>query len=124
MLLSELALMDSNNFIGNVGVGERESRIASDIVARRHFRLGHGVGRSGDIAAIQPKAAGSSMIARLTETMLLDLLKMVRHTSTLPQHPFARALSLSLSLSLSLAISVSLAISLSLSLSLSLFLSL
>ena len=29
-----------------------------------HYRFGHGVGRSGDVAAIQPKAAGSSVIAR------------------------------------------------------------
>lgn len=47
--------MDSNNFLGNVGVGEREARVASDLVARRHFRLAHGMGRSGDIAAEQPK---------------------------------------------------------------------
>jgi len=38
MLLSELALMDSNNFSGNCGVGEREARIASALVARRHYQ--------------------------------------------------------------------------------------
>jgi hypothetical protein len=43
----------------NVGVGEREARIASKLVARRHYHLGHGIGRSGDIAAVQPKAAGT-----------------------------------------------------------------
>ena len=43
-----------------------------------HYRLGHGVGRSGDIAAIQPKAAGSSLIARIAESMVLDLIKVVR----------------------------------------------
>ena len=40
------------------------------------FRLGHGIGRSGDIAAIQPKAAGSSVLMKLTNAMVLDLLKM------------------------------------------------
>jgi len=38
MLLSELALMDSNNFPGNCGVGEREARIASTLVTRRHYQ--------------------------------------------------------------------------------------
>lgn len=58
-----------------MGVGEREARIASPLVARMHYRFGHGVGRSGDVAAIQPKAAGSSVIARLTEAMALDMIK-------------------------------------------------
>ncbi len=52
----EVALMDSNNFVDNVGVGEREARVACELVARRHFRLAHGIGRSGDVAAEQPKA--------------------------------------------------------------------
>lgn len=47
--------MDSNNFLDSVGVGEREARVASDLVARRHYGLAHGIGRSGDIAAEQPK---------------------------------------------------------------------
>ena len=38
LFLSEAALMDSNNFVDNVGLGEREARVASDLVARRHFR--------------------------------------------------------------------------------------
>lgn len=47
--------MDSNNFLDNIGVGEREARVASSLVARRHYRLAHGMGRSGDVAAEQPK---------------------------------------------------------------------
>uniref|UniRef100_A0AAV2KSS1 O-phosphoseryl-tRNA(Sec) selenium transferase n=1 Tax=Knipowitschia caucasica TaxID=637954 RepID=A0AAV2KSS1_KNICA len=38
LFLSELALMDSNNFLSNCGVGEREGRVASGLVARRHYR--------------------------------------------------------------------------------------
>jgi O-phospho-L-seryl-tRNASec:L-selenocysteinyl-tRNA synthase len=49
--------MDSNNFLGNVGAGEREARVACPLVARRHYRLAHGIGRSGDIAAEQPKVS-------------------------------------------------------------------
>ena len=86
-------------FAENVGVGEREARVASELVAQRHFRsvpslshphspcmfafpvicfvhrLGHGIGRSGDITAVQPKAAGSSLLAKLTNSMVLDLLR-------------------------------------------------
>lgn len=99
LFLSELALMDSNNFLGNCGVGEREGRVASSLVARRHYRsatislthiygrgwirrpsvvrrLIHGIGRSGDIAAIQPKAAGSSLLNKLTNSVVLDILKL------------------------------------------------
>ena len=47
--------MDSNNFTKSVGVGEREARVASPLVYRRHFGLAHGIGRSGDVAAEQPK---------------------------------------------------------------------
>lgn len=47
--------MDSNNFPNNVGVGEREARVACRLVAQCHFGLAHGIGRSGDVAAEQPK---------------------------------------------------------------------
>ena len=36
--VEKLAVMDSNNFPGNCGVGEREARIASSLVAKRHYR--------------------------------------------------------------------------------------
>ncbi len=75
LLLNELSLMDSNNFNGNCGVGEREGRIYSNIVASRHFGLAHGIGRSGDITEVQPKAVGSSIINKLTNSLALDVLK-------------------------------------------------
>jgi O-phospho-L-seryl-tRNASec:L-selenocysteinyl-tRNA synthase len=64
--------MDSNNFLGSVGAGEREGRVYSRLVHARHYGLSHGVGRSGDIAAVQPKAAGSSLIYKLTNRLALD----------------------------------------------------
>ncbi|KAL4231703.1 hypothetical protein ACF0H5_009279 [Mactra antiquata] len=76
MLLQELSTMDSNNFPSNCGVGEREGRIYSDMVARRHYRLSHGIGRSGDISAVQPKAAGSSLLMKLTNCLALDVIKL------------------------------------------------
>ncbi|KAI3436767.1 hypothetical protein D9Q98_006179 [Chlorella vulgaris] len=76
LLIQDAALMDSNNFLDNVGLGEREARVASGMVARRHFRLAHGIGRSGDIAAEQPKAAGSSLLASLTHLLAADALQL------------------------------------------------
>ena len=55
LLLAELSLMDSNNFVDKCGAGEREGRVFARLVAERHFGLSHGIGRSGDVTAIQPK---------------------------------------------------------------------
>jgi len=52
-LVRDLALMDSNNFVDNVGVGEREGRVFSNIVKQKYFSMAHGVGRSGDLTAEQ-----------------------------------------------------------------------
>lgn len=69
--MQQFSMMDSNNFLGNVGFGEREGRVFSSLVARRHYYLSHGIGRSGDIAEQQPKAAGSSVIYKLTNCLAL-----------------------------------------------------
>ncbi|CAF1214136.1 unnamed protein product [Adineta steineri] len=87
--LNEIAQMDSNNFKGNIGVGEREGRIYSSLVARRHSLLSHGIGRSGDIIATQPKAAGSSLLNKLTNELVLDAihilgLRTVTHALVIP----------------------------------------
>jgi O-phospho-L-seryl-tRNASec:L-selenocysteinyl-tRNA synthase len=75
LLIRDLALMDSNNFVDNVGVGEREGRIFSNIVKQKYFSMAHGVGRSGDLTAEQPKAAGSSLQGKLTNLMAMHALK-------------------------------------------------
>ena len=74
-VIRNFSRMDSNNFLDNVGVGEREGRVACGMVARRHFYLSHGIGRSGDIAAEQPKAAGSSLIVKLANALALDYVR-------------------------------------------------
>ena len=73
--MRHFADMDSNNFPSNCGVGEREGRIYSGLVARRHWNLAHGVGRSGDLREPQPKAAGSSTMVALTNALVVDWLK-------------------------------------------------
>eukprot|EP00934_Nitzschia_sp_Nitz4_P003851 Nitzschia sp. Nitz4//scaffold75_size92586//9470//11073//NITZ4_004839-RA/size92586-augustus-gene-0.75-mRNA-1//1//CDS//3329557657//3841//frame0 len=57
------------------GVGEREGRVYSSLVAHRHYGFSHGIGRSGDITEPQPKAAGSSVMAKLTLLLALDALR-------------------------------------------------
>ncbi|CAL8125291.1 unnamed protein product [Orchesella dallaii] len=76
IFLNELSAMDTNNFMSRPsGVGEREGRIYSSLVRRRAYGLSHGVGRSGDLAESQPKAAGSSLMSSLTNDLLLDFLQ-------------------------------------------------
>ncbi|CAD7923045.1 unnamed protein product [Amoebophrya sp. A120] len=74
--LRQISLMDANNANGNVGVGEREGRVFSRLVQERHFGLTHGVGRSGDLVAQQPKAAGSSLLASLCKYLALDAVRL------------------------------------------------
>ncbi len=64
-----------------VGLGEREGRIYSSILSRRHFGFSHGIGRSGDIAEVQPKAAGSSILLKLTNALCLHALSISGFTT-------------------------------------------
>lgn len=75
-ILSELANLDSNNFYNNVGVGEREGRVYSKVVANAHYNLSHGIGRSGDLSEVQPKAAGSSALYKLTNYLTMHALQL------------------------------------------------
>lgn len=79
--LHQLSIMDSNNFLHNSGLGEREGRVYSALVRNRHFGFAHGIGRSGDISQVQPKAAGSSVIYKLVNYMLLHVLHICGLTS-------------------------------------------
>ncbi|GIL73612.1 hypothetical protein Vretimale_5501 [Volvox reticuliferus] len=98
MLIRDCSAMDSNNFLDNVGVGEREGRVACPLVARRHYGLAHGIGRSGDIAAEQPKAAGSSLMATLTAHLAADALRIAGLTGVGPVSvlPLATGMALTL----------------------------
>ena len=37
--------------------------------------MGHGIGRSGDVMANQPKAAGSSLLLQLCRVLVVNALK-------------------------------------------------
>ena len=71
----ETALLDHTAFVGLAGMGEREGRVFAPAVARRYFGLAHGMGRSGDVTAEQPKACGSSLLAKLTNLLARDALR-------------------------------------------------
>uniref|UniRef100_A0A336MY13 O-phosphoseryl-tRNA(Sec) selenium transferase n=1 Tax=Culicoides sonorensis TaxID=179676 RepID=A0A336MY13_CULSO len=75
-ILNYLSSLDSNNFADTCGVGEREGRVYSKLVSRINFNFAHGVGRSGSLTESQPKAIGSTILARLTESLLLDVIKL------------------------------------------------
>ena len=75
-LLNELSLMDSNNHINIAGAGEREGRVYNDLVKFKNYDFSHGIGRSGDIYAIQPKAIGSSLMNILCNSLVLHALKL------------------------------------------------
>jgi O-phospho-L-seryl-tRNASec:L-selenocysteinyl-tRNA synthase len=74
-LVMQLALMDSNNFPSRCGAGEREGRVLSSLVRRRHFHMSHGIGRSGDLLADQPKACGSSLLGKIANIAALDAIR-------------------------------------------------
>ncbi|RYG67495.1 O-phosphoseryl-tRNA(Sec) selenium transferase [archaeon] len=98
--LSKLSLMDSNNFPSNIGVGEREGRIFSSLVARRHYHLSHGIGRSGDIIEVQPKAAGSSLLYKLTNLMAKHALTLAGIVSEINCIVFPLATGMTLAMSM------------------------
>ena len=73
-ILNTISNMDSNNSPNHIGIGEREGRIISNIVLNRNFGLVHGMGRSGNINDLQPKAVGSSLLVQLTNSLTKNLL--------------------------------------------------
>jgi O-phospho-L-seryl-tRNASec:L-selenocysteinyl-tRNA synthase len=84
------------------GVGEREGRVYSSLVAQRHFGLSHGMGRSGDITEPQPKAAGSSALIKLTQLLALDALR--RSSGLNPKGPAANGILLPLCTGMSMSL--------------------
>eukprot|EP00884_Botryococcus_braunii_P013567 jgi/Botrbrau1/22210/Bobra.168_1s0041.1 len=100
MFIRDVALMDTNNFVGNIGAGEREGRVASSLVARRHYGLSHGIGRSGDISAEQPKAAGSSLLYKVATFLVKDALRIagLKEVSSVTLLPCATGMALTQSL--------------------------
>ena len=75
LLFEMLSSMDTDKDGSAARVGEREGRVASDYVLSLAAGFAHGIGRSGDIAAAQPKAAGGSILNVISGRVATSLLK-------------------------------------------------
>lgn len=75
LLFSLLAAMDTDKDVDAARVGEREGRTGSEYVLSLAEGFAHGIGRSGDIAAIQPKAPGGSILNRLSARLATSMLR-------------------------------------------------
>lgn len=76
----ELALklftwMDTDKDPKAVRIGEREARLASPLLSKLAYGFNHGIGRSGDIAAPQPKAPGTSIMYQITNRLATQALR-------------------------------------------------
>ena len=93
--------MDSNNGINKIQIGEREGRCFSSLVHRRNFGLIHGIGRSGDVTELQPKAVGSSILAKLLSVLMRNFLKTtcsLRFVKDVIILPFATGMAITISI--------------------------
>ncbi len=70
-----LASMDTDKDPKAARVGEREGRVASPLVDRLGAGFCHGIGRSGQIAAPQPKAPGGSIMYMLVNRFATTILR-------------------------------------------------
>ncbi|KAI1726268.1 o-phosphoseryl-tRNA(Sec) selenium transferase, sepSecS domain-containing protein [Ditylenchus destructor] len=71
-----LSNLDSNNtkLRDSIGAGEREGRVCCPLVSQLHFDMSHGIGRSGSLCEVQPKALGSSMMAEIANGLALKVI--------------------------------------------------
>lgn len=74
-LLYILSHLDSDKDPGSIRIGEREGRVATPLLLDQIGGFCHGVGRSGELTAPQPKAAGASLMQNLSNKVSFSLLK-------------------------------------------------
>jgi len=101
LLLNLLSAMDTDKDLAAARVGEREGRVASPLVARLAGNFVHGIGRSGHITAPQPKAAGASLMQKLTNQIATDAIQRLG----LPNIQCGAVLPLSTGMSIGLVVS-------------------
>ncbi len=75
LLMSLLSTMDSDKDRKAARLGEREGRVASFAVSKLAGGFHHGVGRSGDLAEAQPKAAGGSLMYFFANKLATDAMR-------------------------------------------------
>ena len=57
-------------------IGYLHTDVVVWVLAYILLRFIHGIGRSGDISAVQPKAAGSSLLNKITNSLVLNVIKL------------------------------------------------
>jgi len=70
------------------------------MVEERHYHMGHGIGRSGDIMSNQPKAAGSSLMLQLTKYLTVSALHELNYEFVKEILPLPLATGMSLTMAL------------------------
>ncbi|MHA2149334.1 MAG: O-phosphoseryl-tRNA(Sec) selenium transferase [Candidatus Thorarchaeota archaeon] len=75
MMLQLLSSLDTDKDPEAARVGEREARVASPFIGRLSAGFNHGVGRSGQLAAPQPKAPGASLMQQVANNVALDAVR-------------------------------------------------
>lgn len=75
LLLTILSLMDTDKDPQAARVGEREARVASPLVSELAADFCHGIGRSGEIYAPQPKAPGASIMYTIVNKLASDAIR-------------------------------------------------
>ncbi|MCF2139523.1 MAG: O-phosphoseryl-tRNA(Sec) selenium transferase [Candidatus Lokiarchaeota archaeon] len=74
-LLLLLNYLDSDKDPFAIRIGEREGRVSTPLLRELSGDFCHGVGRSGNLTAAQPKAAGASLMQNLTNKLVLSLIQ-------------------------------------------------
>ncbi len=74
-LLRVFSLLDTDKDPESARIGEREARVASPLVSELAHGFCHGIGRSGNVIAPQPKAAGGSLMYFFANRLALDMLQ-------------------------------------------------
>jgi O-phospho-L-seryl-tRNASec:L-selenocysteinyl-tRNA synthase len=75
MMFQLLSSLDTDKDPEAARVGEREARVASPYIARLSAGFNHGIGRSGKLAAPQPKAPGASQMQQVANNVALDAIR-------------------------------------------------
>jgi len=75
LMVQILSSMDTDKDPEAARVGEREARVASPYVASLAADFNHGIGRSGQLTAPQPKAAGASLMQQVANSVSLDAIR-------------------------------------------------
>jgi O-phospho-L-seryl-tRNASec:L-selenocysteinyl-tRNA synthase len=75
LCLKLFSWMDTDKDPKAARIGEREARVASPLQSKLSYGFNHGIGRSGEIAAPQPKAPGTSILYQIANRLALQALK-------------------------------------------------